>query len=90
MDGDGRTFWKGSEYFLGLERSDFNTSGFPGHMLFLESEVPGDRATEMQTHREAPKGQRPVRRGQQQTRGGGARKGFQGREVAQNTGETGG
>lgn len=37
VEGDVRTFWKGSEYFQGLKRSDFKTCGFPGHTLFLES-----------------------------------------------------
>lgn len=54
-DGDRGTFRKGSEYLPGPVRSDVNTSGFPGHTLFLEvapwTEVPGGRGTETGRHR---------------------------------------
>ena len=52
MDGAGRTFWKGSEYFPGFGRSGFNTCGFPGHTLFLES-IMCIKGAERQGHTEA-------------------------------------
>ena len=69
MDGAGRTFWKGSEYFPGLGRSGFNTCSFPGHTLFLES-IMYIKGAERQGHTEARGQSRSDVDGQTRVHGG--------------------
>lgn len=87
-DGDRGTFRKGSEYLPGPVRSDVNTSGFPGHTLFLEAapwtEVPGGRGTETGRHR----GPQRARAGRRRSRDKEEERGGEsGEETGLNTGK---
>lgn len=87
-DGDRGTFRKGSEYLPGPVRSDVNTSGFPGHTLFLEAapwtEVPGGRGTETGRHRGPQRASAGRRRSQDKEE---ERGGESGEETGLNTGK---